>query len=168
MSKRWGVPLSGLVLLGCLCVGCLWWATERPRFTQTFDRGGGRTLTVWSIRRDALLDFGPNPLTVYYRVDAGPRELVPSTFLDHDDGGEYEFRVVRADGGRLACVYEVTRASNNSFLLLIYDVETGKSWPRTWAEEGGLFQEIAAKWHERYARLKAEHPGLPSPPSLVK
>jgi hypothetical protein len=139
---------------------------ERPRFSQGFDIGGGRTLRVWSIRGEEPLE--PNPLMVYYRVDAGGREVIHTMFLDHDDKGEYVFRMVSADGGRLVCVYEVTRAADNDYLFLIYDARTGESWPRTWADEGGDLEQAAAKWRERYRVLKAEHPELPAPSLLAK
>lgn len=166
MSRRWIVPLGGLLLLGGLCGGCVWSAFERPRFYQRFEIGGGRTLTVWSIRRDFLHDFDPdpNPLMVYYRVDMGTRELVPKTFLDHDDEGDYRFRVASADEGQLACVYEVNRASEDPSLLLMYDAQSGESWPRTGRETG----EVSDRWRERYGRLKAENPELPTPPCFSK
>jgi hypothetical protein len=165
MSKRWAIPLGGLLVLGGLCGGCLWSALERPRFTQTFDIGGGRTLTVWSIRRDFLLDFDPdpNPLMVYYRVNAGTQELVPKTFLDHDDGGEYQFRVVQADGGRLACVYDTARAIDHHYFLLMFDADSGESWPRVRDDETNQQPPVVDKWRGRFGRLKAEHPGLPTP-----
>jgi hypothetical protein len=163
VRKRWVAPFAGLLLLMGISGICLWSAFERPRFTHHFDIGGERTLKVWSIRRDVLLDFDSNPLMVYYRIDAGGREVVHPTFLEHDDQGEYEFRMVSADGGRLVCVYEVARAADNSFLVLIYDAATNESWPRAWADEGGLLIQVAAKWRERHRRLKAENPELPTP-----
>ena len=171
MSRRLVFSLGGALLLGGLCGGCLWSALEHPRFSQTYDIGGGRTLAVWSIRRDVLkdylrygdLDTDPNPLMVYYRVDAGGREVVGATFLEHDDGGEYRFRVALADGGRLACVYEVTRAADNHNFLLMYDAESGESWPRVRDNETNQRPSVVAKWRGRFRRLKAEHPELPSP-----
>jgi len=100
---------------------------------------------------------------VYYRVDAGEREVVHTMFLDHDDEGEYQFRMVSADRGRLVCVYEVSRAEKNPFLLLIYDSSKQESWPRKSLEEGGYWDVVAAKWLERYRRIKAENPELPTP-----
>jgi hypothetical protein len=167
MSKRWVVPLGGLLVVGGVCSGCLWSVMERLRFSQSFDIGGGRTLRVWSIRRGILDDLSqftdPNPLLVYYRVESRSGELVRQTFLEHDDEGEYEFRSVTADGGRLACVYEVTRAANNFYFLLMYDAESRESWPRVRDDETNQMPGVVAKWRERYRRLKAEHPELPAP-----
>src|SRR5262245_63544624 len=131
MRIGWLVLVGALIALVGLCSSCLWFSRERPRFSQAFDIGGGRTLRVWSIRNDDW--FEPNPLLVHYRIDAGSREVVHTTLLDGDDGGEYEFRMVSADGGRLVCVYEVNRAADNSLLLLLYDATTQESWPRTYA-----------------------------------
>jgi hypothetical protein len=155
-----------LITLGGLCSWCLWFSHERPRFSQEFDIGGGRTLRVWSIRDEKL--FEPHALMIYYRVDAGGQEVIYTTFLDHDDEGEYVFRMVSANGGRLVCVYEVTRAVHNYYLFLIYDAQTGESWPRTMHDEGGDLDQAAAKWRERYRMLKAEHPELPAPSPLAK
>jgi len=79
---------------------------------------------------------------VYYRIDAGGREVIHTTFLNHDDGDAYEFRMVSADERRLVCVYEVTRASEAWSFLLIYDATTQKSWPRTSMEEGGTSERL--------------------------
>lgn len=96
-------------------------------------------------------------------MDSGGQEVVPTTWLEHDDGAEYEFRAVLADGGRLACVYETTRAAANPFYVLIYDPETGESWPRAWTEQGGTFREAKGRWRDRVRRVRAEHPSLPDP-----
>src|SRR5262249_16224163 len=100
---------------------------------------------------------------VYYRVESRSGVLVRQTFLDHDDEGEYEFRAVTADGGRLACVYEVTRAANNSYFLLLYDADSRPSWPPARDDETKWMPGVVAKWRQRYRRLKAEHPDLPAP-----
>jgi hypothetical protein len=157
------VPLATFV---GLCTLCLWSVQERPRFSPTFDIGGGRTLRVWSIRRGEWVDI--DPLTVYYCLDAGGQEVVKKTFLEHDDMGEYEFRMASADGGRLVCVYEVTGAAKNASLLLMFDAMTQESWPRTYGEAGGYFAQTAAKWRERYHRLKAANPELPVPSQFAK
>lgn len=165
MRKRWVLPVAAFLVLVGVCGGCLWSAFERPRFTHHFDIGGGRTLTVWSIRRDVLLNFDtdPNPLMVYYRVDVGGREVIHTTFLDHDDKGEYQFRVVSADGGRLVGVYEVSRAADNHYMMLMYDADSGESWPRVRDDETTGMPAVVAKWRERHGRLLAAHPEFPSP-----
>jgi hypothetical protein len=105
---------------------------------------------------------------IYYRVDAGCREVVHTTFLEHDDKGQYEFQVVQADDGRLACVYEVTRAADSHYFLLMYDAESGESWPRLRDDETRQMPDVVAKWRERHRRLKAAHPELPSPEPFDK
>jgi hypothetical protein len=152
--------LASLAALAGSCSCCLWFATEHPRFSQDFDIGGGRTLRVWSVY-DAGWDY--SPLMIWYRVDQGTTELVHKTFLEHDDGGEYHFNAVFAEGGRLACVYEVARARVNSYYLLIYDAESGESWPRLRDDETEDMPGVLAKWRARYRRLKAANPGLPAP-----
>lgn len=167
MPRRWWVPVAGLFLLGGLCGGCLWSALERPRFTQTFDIGGGRTLTVWSVRRDVLLDFDtdPNPLMVHYRIDRDGTELVPTTFLDHDDEGSYQFNVLVAEGGRLVCAYEVSRGSENGYMTILYDAASGESWPRDNAN-WHFYPAVKRKWRERFERVQREHPGYQMPRGL--
>ena len=100
---------------------------------------------------------------VYYRIDAGSREVVHTTFLDHDDLGRYEFRLVQAERGWLTCVYEVTRATHNDKFLLMFDHRTGESWPRGSDNVTSQRSEELARWQERYRRIKAEHPDLPTP-----
>jgi hypothetical protein len=94
---------------------------------------------------------------VYYRVDQGSKNLVHTTFLDHDDRGDYHFDLVFADHGNLACVYEVTRYRQDSSYILIFDAVSGASWPRshTPGDEKNL-----VKWREVYKKIKAENPGL--------
>jgi hypothetical protein len=161
MRKGWLLLLgAGLALVG-MCLWCLWFSGEQPRFSQEFDLGDGRKLRVWSTRSDKW--FEPHPLLVFYRVDQRGKELVPTTFLEHDDGGEYQFNVVYADGGRLACVYEITRATLNSYYLLIFDAGSGESWPRLRDNETNSHPGVMDKWRDRYRRLKAENPDLPTP-----
>ena len=165
MPMRWSVLVAGLLLLTAGCGGCIWSMFERPRWSYEFDIGGGRTLTVWSVRRETHLFSGQflevNPLMVYYRVDAHGTPLVPPTLITHDDGGDYQFRLVKADEGRLTCVYYVPRSPDDSIFALIYDATTGKSWHSTAVDEGGNIEEQVEKWRERYMRLKAENPELP-------
>jgi hypothetical protein len=151
------LTVGSLVTFGALCSLRPWSIQGRPRFSQVFDIGGGRTLRVWSDRRGL----------VYYRIDADGQEVIHTTFLDHDDNGEYAFRMVSADGGRLVCVYEVTRAANNVDFLLMFDATADESWPRTFTEEGGYIEYAAAKWRERHRRLKADNPELPTPPEFA-
>jgi hypothetical protein len=162
MSKRWLYPVGGLLAVIGLCSGCLWSIQPRPRFSQEFDIGGGRILRVWSIADSEW--FEPNPLMVYYRVDLRGKELVHRTFLEHDDGGEYQFKVAFADGGRLACVYEINRGKDCGYYLLMFDASTGESWPRLREDEADWMPEVMEKWGKRYRRLKAENPELPTPP----
>lgn len=159
------LPVAVCLVLVGVCGGCLWSAFERPRFIHRLDIGDGRTLTIWSIRRDTLLNFDtdPNPLMVYYRMDAGGRELVPTTFREHDDNGSYEFRVVSADGGRLVGVYEASRAADNHSMLLMYDADSGESWPRVRDDETTQMPAVVAKWRERHRQLRVAHPEFPSP-----
>lgn len=167
MAKWWRWTAAGaIVFWGCLSAYLWFVQSELPRFSHNFDIGGGRTLTVWSIRRGDWIEV--DPLTVYYRVDEGGREVIQTTWLDHDDGSEYEFRMVSANGGRLVCVYEVARAADNDFLMLIYDAQRRESWPRARVEYGGYPGEASAKWRERFRRLKAENPELPAPRSFVE
>jgi hypothetical protein len=161
MRKGWLLVLSGSIALGVICFGCICFSGERPHFSQEFDIGGGRTLRVWSIREGDWIE--PHPLMVYYRVDQQGKELVHTTFLDHDDGGEYQFKVASADEGRLTCVYEVTRAKDNTYYLLIFDAGSGESWPRLRDDETDWKPGVMDKWRERYRRLKAENPDLPTP-----
>src|SRR5262245_47777367 len=87
MLKRSLISLTGLMVFFAVCSGVLWSALEKPRFIYRFDIGGSCTLTVWSIRRDVLLtwDPDPNPLMVYYRVHNYSGDLIGKTFLEHDD-----------------------------------------------------------------------------------
>jgi hypothetical protein len=96
---------------------------------------------------------------VYYRIDRNGTELAPTTFLDDDDGKEYQFKVLVAEGGRLVCVYEVSRGSDNSYLNILYDAGSGESWPRDRSNR---------KWRERFERLQREHPSFRMPRRLLE
>ena len=155
--------LAGLTLVAGMCCGLAWWdAHPGPRFRHALDIGGGRVLTVWSTKSAGLLS-DPGPCVVHYQIDAGNREVASSMLLGDDDLGEYEFRVAQAEGGRLACVYEVTRAADNPRYFIIYDAAAGESWPCVWGAWGGTYRQALDRWRDRAGRLRAEHPDLPNP-----
>jgi hypothetical protein len=154
------------------CFPCWCFACNRrpsPRYAFAFDIGGGRTVHVWSTRLgpDHWLDSDPYPLMVFYRIDANGRALATRTFMDHDDGKEYQFNVLVAEGGQLVCVYEVSRGSENGYMTILYDAGSGESWPR----DRGLWisnPEIKRKWRERFERLQREHPSYRIPRHLLE
>jgi len=162
MTKRWLFCVVAILAPVLLCIWCLWFDKEQPRFSEAFDIGEGRILQVWSIRRDEWFE-SPNPLMVYYRIDRDGKELIHTTLLDYDDKGKYEFRVVLAEQGRLVCVYEVTRATKDHHFLLMYDRASGESWPRVRDGETTQMPSVVDKWRERFRRIKAEFPKIPSP-----
>jgi hypothetical protein len=120
-----------------------------------FDFGGGRVLRVWSIFADDWME--PHPRSVFYQIERGTTVLVPKTWLDCDDGSDYIFDTAFADRGQLSCVFEVTRARDESTYLLMFDAASGESWP------DDRHPEHLEKWRGRYERLKRENPGLPTP-----
>lgn len=164
MRGCWAVGLGGLALVAGVCGG-LAWREENPvpKFRHAFDIGGGRVLTVWSTRRGGVFNLDPDPLVVYYRVDFGRWAVAPTTYLEHDDRSEFVFRLVTADGGRLACVYSEAPPGDRPLVFLVYDAASGESWPRTRVDQGGTTREAEARWRDRVQRLQAEHPGLPDP-----
>jgi hypothetical protein len=100
---------------------------------------------------------------IYYQITQHGRTIVPQTFLEHDDHAEYQFKMVLAEGGRLACVYEDTRGRGDNCLFLMFDPASGESWPRLRDDETTATPGVLDRWRDRYRRLKAEHPVLPSP-----
>jgi hypothetical protein len=166
MTTRWVRALIPLLLLGALCGSCLWGFCERSRFSQTLAIEDGRTVRVWSVRRSALeMDPDYNPHVVYYRIDRGWTELVPRWSLELDDGDDYRFAAVTAEGGRLACVYEVDRRLE--YLTILYDAESGESWPRD-STNWHVYPEVRRKWRERFERVLREYPDCPVPRKLWK
>jgi len=173
MWRRWIVLLGVPILALGLCGGCLLSQFQKPRFRYEFDIGNGRTVTIWSIRRDILkeflqygeLDTDPSPLMVYYRVHRDGRELTHTTYLEGDDEGDYQFDVLLAEGGQLACVYEVNRSKRSSYMVIMYDATSGESWPRdahNWLHDA----EMRQKWRKRFERIRQEHPDFPMPDGL--
>jgi hypothetical protein len=161
MARRWAIAGGALILLGVVFF-LVRSREQRPHFAQEFDIGGGRTLRVWSERRGG--GSVENSPLLYYRVDAGGTAIIPATFLRTGAEGGEEFRMASAEGGRLVCVYEVRRARERGLLFLIYDAAQQESWPHCW--ERGNYLDIVATWRERYRKLKAENPGLPTPPGF--
>lgn len=153
-----------LVALTC-CGGLFWFLNHEPvRFRHRFELGGGHTLTVESRQRSELDDpLDPNPYLVYYRVDAGWRPVVPTTMLEYDDGGAYNFRFVQTADGRLSYIFKVNRATMPSYLFLVFDADSGESWPRLLDHETRTEPHVIKKWQQRYSRLLSEHADLPSP-----
>jgi hypothetical protein len=165
MSKWWLFSIAGMVALVASCSCCLWSLQEQLRFSQSFDIGHGRQLVVWSIRENRFPNVSV-PM-VYYCISRGNTEVVHQTFLDHDDRRDYRFNVAFADEGRLACVYEATRSKTNSYYLLIFDEASRESWPRLRDDESRL-GKVVDKWRQRYRRLRAENPDLPTPEPFDK
>jgi hypothetical protein len=166
VRKRLLILLGSLFAFFGLCSFCLWGMKERPRFDYKFDAGMGRMIRVWSIRRDEWF-VGPNPLMVYYRIDQNGTELVHTTFMNHDDGGEYQFKALIAERGQLVCVYEVSRGSKDEFMTILYDATSGESWPRDNAN-WYFYPEIKRKWRERFERVQREYPDYQMPRDLLK
>jgi hypothetical protein len=163
MKKGWLLLLGAVMLLVGMCAwfSWLWYSEEQPRFSHDFDIGGGRIVRVWSNWERDWIE--PGPRGVYYRVDQQGKEVVHRTFLESDDGGKYVFKAILADAGRLACIYETTRAKSNSSYLLMFDAASGESWPRLGDDETEDVPGVMEKWRERYRRLKTDNPELPTP-----
>jgi hypothetical protein len=106
-------------------------------------------------------------LWVVYRIDKNGAELVPTTITELDDGGDYRFNLLIADGGQLVCVHEVNRGNANSSLNILYDATTGESWPRD-STNYHFNPETKAKWRERFERVRREHPSFRIPVDLLQ
>jgi hypothetical protein len=154
------IPVVGVLIVIGVCSGCLWSVTESPRFTQRFEVGNNRTITVSSTRRNEILesirnfdlDLDPNPWSVYFRLDEGDREIW-NHWRGPDNNKKYRFRMVTTEDRLLVCIYDVNETDRP--LMLLYDVASGHSWPRD--------EYPKAKWRERFQLLKKLHPELPTP-----
>jgi hypothetical protein len=151
------------ILIACIPFLCCWGLLfqEKHRFSYKLDIGNGHTLKVWSGYGSD--PFGPATQMIYYQIDRGWTEVVHTTFVEHDDGGLYEFRTVFAEQGALVCVYEINRAVKNSFLVFIFDFNCRKSWPRDRGGEPGMRSPEDIVWRMQFQKLKAENPDLPTP-----
>ncbi len=167
MSRLLFLPV--LVTSMAICAVCswfIWFDKPQARFSQEFNLGDNRILRVWSIRNERSLG-DPCPLMIYYRIDQNRTELVPTTFIDLDDQGTYHFKALIAENGQLACVYDVKRGTEDCFMTILYDTQSGESWPRD-RDNWSFYLEIKKKWRERFERVKREHPDYQIPHDLLK
>jgi hypothetical protein len=103
---------------------------------------------------------------VYYRIEQGGQEIIPQTFFEHDDGEDYHFSLAFANEGKLACVYEVSRYRKTCYYVLMYDAESGESWPRVREDETRTDVSVRQKWRSRYQRVRSENPEMGIPPGF--
>ncbi len=145
---------GGLLLVVASCAGGL--SLLNPgRGIATVPIGNGRAVRIWS--EGDWLDY----TDVLYEVREGGRIVVPPTFMGTDRGERLDFRSASTADGKLWCVYESTRGTHDPWFVIVYDVETGESWPRSWMDESFNDPAVSRKWRDRYRRLRSENRGLP-------
>jgi hypothetical protein len=146
----WFVMLGVLVISPFACCGFgFWWILEPSgRRLGDYDIGQGRQVHIWS-KEEAWGD----PVGVYYRITQERTEVCPTTWIGVDHGERFEFRTAFADDGKVACVYEVNLAADDSEYVIIYDAERGETWPRDDKDRG--------RWLELYRKLRAANPDFP-------
>jgi hypothetical protein len=127
----------------------------------TIDLSDGYTLKLWNESEGILGNWDPdNPYpSIYYQIEKSGNIAVPKTYLHLDLHYTYDIKVVFAETGRLACVYDTKLWTKG--LYIIWDAESGESWPRLRDDEVSYESSVKQKWLERYTRLKLENPTLP-------
>ncbi|MBI2807842.1 MAG: hypothetical protein HYX68_22905 [Planctomycetes bacterium] len=148
---------SAIFLLASVAA-CSWcvWELARPggRSLANIDIGGNRSIRIWS--DESHRDFSL-PNCVYYEILENREVIVPAMFLGSDRGQRFEFQVVFADNGRLACVWQANRAVKGVPWIIIYDNAVRESWPQVWWCEQ---RSSPREWEERYFLLQGENPSL--------
>ncbi len=96
----------------------------------------------------------PSP-SIYYKITQANKVIVPVTLITtysmyYDPHYEYDIQVAFARAKTLICVYDLEHWDEG--LLILYDTQTGDSWPPRFPIE---------RWRVPYAQLKDENPGLP-------
>jgi hypothetical protein len=149
--KKWFTVVAVLVLSStAICAGCT--SILFPgRELGTFEIGNNGRVRIWS----ELNSWNHAFPGVYYSVEVSGEMMVPRTFIGVDAGDDFTFRTASAEGGRIACVYEVNRATTDSQYFIIYDSATGASWPRH------SEQHWQQKWRECYHKLRAAAADVP-------
>ncbi|VTR93321.1 unnamed protein product [Gemmata massiliana] len=163
------LALGTVPVLVAMCLGCSSPDRSRPRFDYALDIGDGWTAHVWSSQTEdarSVPEHDPDAPMVYCSLEHHGLKVVPIQWIDHDSGGAYQFEALRADNGRLVCVYEVNRYADYCSLAVLYDADSGECW-RGAAANWRTDPAVAAKWRERFARVAREHPHFRVPTALL-
>ncbi len=162
--KAVAVVLLVLAVFGGGCVWSVW--PYRP--VASFDLGDGYTLRLWT--KYDHLDLDTRFPTLYYHVTMGTNEVVPTTFLGAIRGGvvpgdvreeDLSFKLRFANRGRLACVYEEHDAAKDAFFGVMFDLDSGESWPRHSHYDEASKPIPKERWLDRYLKLRHDNPAMP-------
>jgi hypothetical protein len=133
------------------------------------DVGGGRTLRVWT-QGKWLWELGNDHAGdgAFYEVTGGG-ELGARYWLAPSSYRAADVAVYRAEAGRLTAAYASFRSEyGQQEALVIYDAESGETYPRLRSDETDQMPAVKAKWRDRYSRLMRENADLPDWPSLTE
>jgi hypothetical protein len=102
---------------------------------------------------------------IYYEITQSDEVVVPTTWLGLDFDFSYDIQVAFAGGKTLVAVYDSELWDNG--LFIIFDKESGESWPRLRDDEVSYEPDVKRKWGSRYNRLIAENPSLAQIPHYL-
>jgi hypothetical protein len=133
------------ILLNLITLG--WWIFQPPgRHIGTYDIGNGRCICIWSEQEDWI---EPN-VSLYYRVEENGKVIRGTRWIGWDGGKRFDYRIAFAEGGKLACLYEVNLPRDDSSFI-IFDAESRESCPGDDSRE---------KWPARYRKLREANPEI--------
>jgi hypothetical protein len=123
-----------------------------------------RTLYRWhnaesEIRIYVESNFDTPADSVNYRVTHRGK-IISYGYLGADSLEPRHFEQAATADGRLVCVYETDQLGAGAVrVLIIADLVAEECWPTEFDPESA--PEILARWKNRYALLRKEHPHLP-------
>lgn len=101
---------------------------------------------------------------LYYRVIKDGKQVVHMTYLtNHDRNMALDITTFRDANLTVAAAHGRPPLDPNFPVLVIFDLESGESWPRLRDDEVSHDPAVKAKWQRRYASLLADNPDLPRP-----
>jgi hypothetical protein len=135
------------------CAFFCWLFLPHYRTLAVVDIGDGQTIRIWD---EESIDHPGFAVCYDVRGPGGP--LVPATCHGAYAIHAPELATAFAGDRRLACVYD---AKHDWYI--IFDKESGESWPRLREDDSPNDLAVKQKWLSRFRRLKAENPRLPVP-----
>jgi hypothetical protein len=147
-----------LLLISAVCGGCFWIVSPYENIGR-FNIGDGYALYVWT--HIDHFEIEPGFPRVYYQITRGSRVVVRHGYIGLHRGELFDFKIVFAENGQLACVYN---GSTSAFLL--FDLRTEESYPRHSHHDANGRPIPMDRWVERVRILRRENPGMPQVPGF--
>jgi hypothetical protein len=139
-----------IIAIGLGFLVFLWFNNSNSGQIAQIALGQNRILHLWWEG-----DWDPDhhyPL-VYYAIKEGKHRIVPQTFIGFETEERFDLKVVFTKDHMLVCIYDTQRWASRGTseeLFIIFDQQSGESYPRLRSDEVSHDPHVKQKWQERY------------------